>query len=146
VPKPAGLTNPRHSLGKTAFEFVRNNIRHQIHQENPEHFPYGQIGTDIGELVHSMFPNLEHSVQHQATCIHCNRTNDLSRTPNIALVIYLKYNKGMTAINKLFQIMQQHTEPCSICESPMNITQRYNRIPNMLTFMPSGQWSQGFYQ
>ena len=34
--------------------------------------------------------------------------------------------------------MQEHTESCSVCESPMNVTQRYDAIPNILTFMPSG--------
>ena len=124
--------------GRTSFELVRNNIRHQIHCENSEHFPYGQNGTDIGDLIRTMFPNPEHSVRHQATCIQCNRTNTLFRTPDLASVIYVKNSKGMTAINKLFQIMQQHIKPCSTCDSPMNITQKYNGTPNILIFMPSG--------
>jgi hypothetical protein len=57
---------------------------------------------------------------------------------DVTSVTYLKNSKGMTAINKLFQMMQKHTEPCSICGSLMNITQKYNRTPNMVTFMPSG--------
>ena len=60
-PFSASLTNGFRDFraGRIPFESVRDNIRHQVHQASPEHFPYGQNGTDIGDLVRSMFPNLE---------------------------------------------------------------------------------------
>ena len=121
---------------KSDFETIRDKIRSELHHHNPEHFPYGQVGTDIGELIRSMFSQNEHSVQCQSTCVSCNRT--VPQSVDIGSVVYIKNSKVMTPINKLFQKMQQHTESCSICQSPTNVTQRYDSIPNLLTFMPSG--------
>ena len=69
----------------------------------------------------------------------CNKTDILGRQSiDIGSIIYIKNSKVMTPINKIFQTMQEHTELCSVCQSPLNITQRYDAIPNILTFMPSG--------
>jgi hypothetical protein len=121
---------------KSDFETIRDKIRSELHHNKPEHFPYGQVGTDIGELIRSMFSQNEYSVQCQSTCVSCNRTD--SQAVDLGSVIYIKNSRVMTPINKIFQKMQEHTESCSICQSPTNVTQRYDVIPNILTFMPSG--------
>ena len=108
----------------TDFETIRDKIRSELHHDKPERFPYGQIGTDIGELIRSMFSQNEHPVQSQSTCVLCNKTNILSPQSNdIGSVIYIKNSKVMTPINKIFQKMQKHTDSCAVCWSPINVTQ-----------------------
>ena len=124
---------------KTDFETIRDKIRSDLHHYKSEHFPYGQVGTDIGELIRGMFSKDEYPVQGQSTCVSCNRTDVLTpQSIDIGSVIYIKNSKMMTPINKLFQTMQEHTKLCSVCQSPLRVTQRYDSIPNLLTFMPSG--------
>ena len=103
-PFSASLTDGFRDLHarRILFESVRDNIRHQVHQASPEHFPYGPNGTDNGDLVRSMFPNLERSVQCQETCVHCNTTDSLNSSTDLASVVYIKNNKAMTPINKIF--------------------------------------------
>ena len=122
------------------FEMIRDRIRYQLHENNPKNYLYGQAGTDIGDLVRSMFSTNEYPVQHQSTCISCNRTNTLeaSSMDIIGSVIYIKNIRDMSSINKLFQTMQKKSETCAVCQSPTVITQRYDVIPNILRFMPSG--------
>lgn len=61
----------RATEGRCSLEAARNKVRHILNQRSPDMFPYGQRGTNIGDLTHHMFRSDEVIASYHLKCTEC---------------------------------------------------------------------------
>ena len=118
------------SNNNLTLEIIRNQIRSNLYNENPEKFPYGQVGTNIIELAYAMLVDNNSLSTQTITCTYCN-SNSVNSLSDILIHLYNNFDN----INKGFQYWQKHEgHKCNICQSQQTITRNISNSYNLFAF------------
>ena len=125
-------------MNQGSLESARNKIRHLLHQRMPGLFPYGQVGTAVGDLARHLFRSDTIVASAWQQCIECedesNLHNDLQ-----TCVIQCDYERDCT-ISACLQKRFRERHPrrrCAQCDGEIDNIMCFDFIPKVLVFAVS---------
>ena len=111
---------------------VRDAVRSKLTTNNPDIFPSGTRGTDIGDLAEAVFNCTDSLCIARLNCYACNSTLTISPPPQIIMHIT---NRNLNSINKWFMNWQkQSVHPCHNCQSDQVLIRDVSQSHNLFVF------------
>ena len=116
-----------------SLENARDRVRRLLNQSNPQAFPYGRIGTDIGDLCNAIFSSRHNVVSSQLVCNQCNL--DPQQQPTTSHMEVVSSTKSISLKQIIRSSQDQATQiPCGTCQTQCRLIRRYNNTPPILAF------------
>src|ERR1700723_527368 len=125
-------------LGVSPLENIRDNVRAKLHNNKPNKYPYGQIGTDISELAEDIV-ECENVVSFiQLICTECDYEGP--ETEGDIKYFYFCGSAATSTSNWMNTVCWKKTaQKCPECGFDMIRCQKYYEAPNLLVFNVHGQ-------
>jgi hypothetical protein len=118
----------------TDLETVRNTIRHLLHQDKPEIFPYGQVGIAISDLAHYIMKANEPMTSTCLKCMNCENITILENDRCDA-IFHCSYSFSGTISACLAQIIvNRQRHKCQLCWGEITKFIAFNKIPPLIMF------------
>lgn len=112
---------------------VRDRLRVTLNQNSSQKFPYGKVGTDIGELCSAVFKSNSDIISSVLICNHCN--NQAQTQPAHGYMEVLASNDRVS-LRQLVSSSQDHQTKtrCPDCRNYYNLTKRFIVKPKLLLY------------
>jgi hypothetical protein len=117
--------------GKSNLEAVRDRVRKKLHMSDQNMFPYGHLGTNIGDLAMKM---LDHGERIKITSITCEKCGKDPISTSVDLVINVQ-DVSHVSLTEWFKNWQnQPNVKCRLCKSSRHLFRHFDQAPKLLAF------------
>jgi Helitron helicase-like domain at N-terminus/PIF1-like helicase len=120
---------------KITLEYMRDNIRHILHEMRPEMFPYNHNGTDIHDLANVIFQTDAIVSSSYYQCIRCEYIID-PKTDLRSSLLYYSSNTfmGTTAEYLLHVLSKDNQHMCIRCGNALKKITKFISKPTLIVF------------
>ena len=118
---------------QASFETARDTIRHELHSQSPDQFPYGTRGTSVSALVSTILTPHSSVAFSSCECTNCEYY-ELSINDRLELVLYEKEDTPKSTCNWLGSLKHETYERCPQCFSEMMQPISFKTSPSTLVF------------
>jgi len=119
--------------GQASFETVRDAIRHELHSQSPDQFPYGTRGTSVSALVLIILALQSFVAFSSLECTNCEYS-ELSVDDRLEFMLYKKGDTPKSTCNWLGSLQHETHERCPQCFFAMMQPISFKTSPSMLVF------------
>ena len=119
--------------GNTSLENIRDDIRSKLNKKNPDMFPYGQIGTNIGDLAYELMNSDNVIASSYLTCPNCHHEEAQINSPMNHYIIFKNTNRE-TSTASLLKLKQckLSTQICAECQVNLMKYEVFHKSPKLI--------------
>jgi predicted RNA-binding Zn-ribbon protein involved in translation (DUF1610 family) len=115
-----------------SLELTRDKVRQVLHEEYPDMFPMGQIGTSVGDLAFKMLWPDNHIAQSQYRCPECGRTSASEWDNKFGSKLDADCDTPSSIMGWIAKLENVSNKKCPDCLHNMVKKVSYNVLPNIL--------------
>ena len=119
--------------GQASFEAARDAIRHELHSQSPDEFPYGTRGTSVSALVSKVLAPHNSVAFSNPECTNCEYS-ELSIDDRLEFMLYAKEDAPKSTCHWLGSLKHETHERCPQCFSEMMQPISFKTAPSVLVF------------
>jgi hypothetical protein len=119
--------------GQASFEAARDAIRHKLHSQSPDEFPYGTRGTSVSALVSKILAPHNSVAFSSPECTNCEYS-ELSIDDRLEFMLYAKEDAPKSTCHWLGSLKHETHGRCPQCFSAMMQPISFKTAPSVLVF------------
>jgi hypothetical protein len=119
--------------GDASLEVIRNVMRGQLHEIDPQAFPMGANSASVGELAFRMMSSDNVISESQLMCSTCDYSED-EIDHDLGYTLIAKHGTPLSTLKWVTGLEKPNTKKCPDCSSSLIKQLYYTDIPKLMVF------------